>query len=174
MSVDTHGQKIHRGWIGVDLDGTLAHYQRWEGPLVIGDPIPKMVERVKRWLEEGHTVKIVTARVSPLSVSWNEVPKALIVSEIQIWCDEHIGKMLEVTHEKDALMLELWDDRAIQVVPNTGDALQDAVDRAAQIIATIGTTSAEEVETFKHARRWLRDFFPERCDPPYGAMIWEK
>ena len=34
------------GWIGVDLDGTLAHYGGWIGPDHIGDPIAPMVERI--------------------------------------------------------------------------------------------------------------------------------
>lgn len=28
------------GWIGVDLDGTLAHYSGWSDPDHIGEPIP--------------------------------------------------------------------------------------------------------------------------------------
>lgn len=35
------------GWIGVDLDATLAHYDRWTGG-AIGEPIPTMVARVKK------------------------------------------------------------------------------------------------------------------------------
>jgi hypothetical protein len=33
------------GWIGVDLDGTLAFYDEWIGPEHIGAPIPGMVDR---------------------------------------------------------------------------------------------------------------------------------
>lgn len=36
----------HKGWIGVDLDGTLAHYEGWKGVEHIGEPIPAMVERI--------------------------------------------------------------------------------------------------------------------------------
>ena len=50
------------GWIGVDLDGTLAKYGSWNGGQ-IGDPIPLMVERVKQWIAEGVEVRIFTARV---------------------------------------------------------------------------------------------------------------
>lgn len=52
----------NKGWIGVDLDGTLAHYDGWKGPEHIGAPIPAMVERVKAWLAEGKEVRISTAR----------------------------------------------------------------------------------------------------------------
>lgn len=101
-----------RLWIGVDLDATLAHYDVWRGPEHVGEPIPLMVERVKGWLTEGKRVKIFTAR---MHAGADEV-----VPPIQAWCLEHIGEVLEVTNIKDFLMKELWDDRAIQVEPNTG------------------------------------------------------
>lgn len=101
------------GWIGVDLDGTLAHYDKWEGPTVIGDPIPKMVERVKRWLAEGRTVKIFTARISGGEIE--------VYVAIHDWSKKHIGQALDVTCKKDFEMDELWDDRAVQVEKNTGN-----------------------------------------------------
>lgn len=54
----------NNGWIGVDLDGTLAHYDTWEKWNVFGPPIRLMVNRVRKWLDEGKTVKIFTARVT--------------------------------------------------------------------------------------------------------------
>lgn len=41
---------MSEGWIGVDLDGTLAEYLGWQGMGHIGEPIAPMVERVKAWL----------------------------------------------------------------------------------------------------------------------------
>ena len=38
-------------WIGVDLDGTLAHYTGWRGEDHIGKPILPMLLRIKMWLE---------------------------------------------------------------------------------------------------------------------------
>ena len=37
----------HKGWIGADLDGTLAEYHGWSADGSIGNPVPDMVERVK-------------------------------------------------------------------------------------------------------------------------------
>ena len=54
---------MSEGWIGVDLDGTLAEYLGWQGMGHIGEPIAPMVERVKAWLAEGKDVRIFTARV---------------------------------------------------------------------------------------------------------------
>ena len=55
-----------RGWIGVDLDGTLATHDGKRSQR-IGAPIPAMVERVKMWLREGREVRIVTARAARTS-----------------------------------------------------------------------------------------------------------
>jgi len=52
------------GWIGVDLDGTLARHDTTTQFPKIGEPIPKMLERVKQMLNEGYRVKIMTARVA--------------------------------------------------------------------------------------------------------------
>jgi hypothetical protein len=104
------------GWIGVDLDGTLAEYHGWDASNPgIGPPIPAMVERVKQWLVEGKHVKIMTARVGH-----DHAGMAFVKEDIQQWCEQHIGQRLEVTCIKDFAMIELWDDRAVRVVPNQG------------------------------------------------------
>jgi len=108
------------GWIGVDLDGTLAHYDHWRGIEHIGDPIPLMVERVREWLAEGRDVRIFTARVAGDQ-------RETALPFIEQWCVEHLGSTLPVTNTKDFGMVELWDDRAVQVIPNTGQALRDLV-----------------------------------------------
>jgi hypothetical protein len=105
-------------WIGVDLDGTLARYDGWKGADHIGDPIPKMLARVKLWLEQGKEVRIFTARVGPAGRAG--IPVEQVRESIEQWCLQHIGVKLPVTNLKDFGMVQLWDDRAIQVVPNTG------------------------------------------------------
>lgn len=107
------------GWIGVDLDGTLAKYDGYQGITHIGPPIPAMLERVKRWLAEGRRVKIFTARVSCPNLN-ERAAAALAILE---WCDVYIGQRLNVTCTKDFEMDELWDDRAVAVEPNTGRQL---------------------------------------------------
>lgn len=105
-----------RGWIGVDLDGTLAEYDNWRGVRHIGAPVPKMLERVKRWIEEGREVRIFTARAATEDAE----ELAMLTAALDAWCIEHIGKPLVITCKKDYGMVELWDDRAIQVHENTG------------------------------------------------------
>lgn len=115
MRDHTRDYLAHAGgpeWIGVDLDKTLAHYDSWRGEDHIGDPIPAMVERVKAWLSAGIQVRIFTARIHERGAATR--------SRIQSWCLRHLGRELEVTCVKDRDMLELWDDRAVQVIPNSG------------------------------------------------------
>jgi hypothetical protein len=101
------------GWIGVDLDGTLAEYDIWRGRDHIGKPIPVMIERVKKWISEGKTVKIFTAR----ACLPDQIPP------IERWLEEQGLGYLEVTNYKDFGMIELWDDRCIHVEANTGRIL---------------------------------------------------
>jgi len=99
----------NNGWHGCDLDGTLAVYTSWNGG-EIGRPIPLMMARVKQWLANGEQVKIFTARAAD----------PVEVKKINAWSYKHIGVVLEVTNVKDKDMIDLWDDRAVQVIENTG------------------------------------------------------
>jgi len=103
------------GWIGVDLDGTLAAYDGWQGIDKIGAAIPAMRNRVQGWIDEGKDVRIFTARVSCA-----EPERSQVIGYIGAWCVNVFGVALPVTNEKDFGMVELWDDRAVQVIPNTG------------------------------------------------------
>lgn len=107
-------------WIGVDLDGTLAHYEGWQGVSDIGEPIIPMLDRVKQWLADGKNVKIFTARMHGHGMPLIGGGVADVKSPIEEWCIKHIGQKLEVTNCKDFGMIELWDDRCIQVESNTG------------------------------------------------------
>jgi NTP pyrophosphatase (non-canonical NTP hydrolase) len=104
-----------KGWIGVDLDGTLAHYERWVRPDDIGAPIAPMVGRVKGWLADDWDVRIFTARGS-----LDAADEALAYPAIRRWCAEHLGQELPITNRKDVFMVALYDDRAFRVGKNTG------------------------------------------------------
>jgi len=126
------------GWIGVDFDGTLAHYEKWQGAEHTGAPVVAMVDRVKRWLADGREVRIFTARVWPIAVAQLDpevitlppgmnsrnarVAEAMLaISAIRVWSHAQFGVILPVTCVKDYGMIELWDDRAVQVKANTGE-----------------------------------------------------
>ena len=98
------------GWIGVDLDGTLATFPEVYTEHQIGDPIMPMVERVKGWLNDGREVKIFTAR------AWDSG----CIQPIQDWLETVGLPRLDVTNIKEPQCIEIWDDRAVQVVFNIG------------------------------------------------------
>lgn len=128
-------------WIGVDLDGTLAEYTGWIGPDHIGKPIVPMIERVRTWLTEGKDVRIFTARVDGGTVALNtvntegELTKEVerIRTMIQDWTEQHIGVRLPVTNQKDFGMVELWDDRAVRVMLNTGHPCCERVEKPSEL-----------------------------------------
>ena len=98
-------------WTGVDLDGTLAEYYDWIGIEHIGKPIPLMVARVKDWIAEGKQVKIFTARATHGQAAVQYIHEWLIAQGLPT---------LDVTNVKDFNMVELWDDRCVGVITNTG------------------------------------------------------
>lgn len=105
------------GWIGVDLDGTLAHYDGWKGEQHIGEPVPAMAARVRKWLADGLDVRIFTARVA-IPDPMGRIKVRKVIDE---WTLKYFGQILPVTCRKDYGMIELWDDRAVRVRLNTGE-----------------------------------------------------
>lgn len=146
------------GWIGVDLDGTLAQYESW-GDGSIGEPIPAMLERVKAWLDAGQMVQIVTARVGP-GVPPEERQQQAI--RIGLWCKMHLGQMVPVRCSKDFSMRELWDDRAIQVQTNTGRPTVERLEQDRnELLAMVRDLVAEATgsgETLRMAAALLKRF----------------
>ena len=103
---DRREKRIGDRWIGVDLDGTLAEWDGWKGHEHIGPPIPAMLERVKRWIKMDIEVRIFTARAS--------VPDH--IPPVEQWLEKNGLGGLRVTNQKDYKMLQLWDDRCVQVL----------------------------------------------------------
>lgn len=118
---DLGREMARRGWIGVDLDGTLAELTDDTDSRTIGKPVPRMVERVKAWREDGIEVKIVTARVSPYNEKFLDPQEQRKL--IARWSLEHIGFVPDIVHGKDIFMIVLWDDLVVPVEKNTGNRL---------------------------------------------------
>ena len=128
---DSHG-KDGTMWIGFDLDGTVAEkVGAWKGIEHIGKPIKGMVEKAKKIHAGGKVVKVFTARVADKDDA-EEAKKY-----IRAWCKEHLGFVPEITHEKDALAYRIYDDRAFQVIPNTGVTVQSVFFDAMKIISKL-------------------------------------
>lgn len=104
-----------KGWYAIDLDGSLAEYDVWRGEEHIGEPVPKMLERVKQWITEGKEVRVLTARA-------HSKENIKVVRE---WLDKNGLPEVGVTNKKDFQMIELWDDRCVQVIPNTGMSVKE-------------------------------------------------
>jgi len=95
------------GWVGVDLDGTLAHYDHYRGDDFVGKPVEPMVRKVRKWIAEGKDVRLFTARKPHPA--------------IRRWMADHLGKVLPITNTKDGKMIALYDDRVVQVKRNEGE-----------------------------------------------------
>lgn len=94
-----------------------------------------MCDLIKKMNGEGKTVKIVTARVAPRQLEDGTTGEQFIIGAdgerkyatgfIKAWCQRNLGFMPEIVYTKDSLMLELYDDRVKQVVPNEGLLVED-------------------------------------------------
>jgi len=104
---------VSRGWIAVDLDGTLAHYDPEHGVEIVGRPIEPIVYRIQRWLAMGIEVRIFTARAS----------RADLIPPLQDWLGEIGLGQLAITNRRDTDLLQIWDDRVVQLEMNTGTVL---------------------------------------------------
>lgn len=124
---DSFGKEGEK-WVGFDLDGTLAKYDGWKGVDHIGKPIQPMVLVAKQHHDAGKKAKIFTARVA------DPADREEAKKNIKAWCEENLGFVPEVTHEKDALMEYCFDDRNIQVVPNEGIPIAELFNDAMDII----------------------------------------
>jgi len=74
-----------RGWIGVDLDGTLAKSVKAQNGEEIGGPIHPMVQLVKVWLARGEDVRIFTARVNPKRGQVNAMRARSEIPDQGVW-----------------------------------------------------------------------------------------
>jgi hypothetical protein len=99
------------GWIGVDLDGTLAYYDEFRGDDHVGAPIEPMVRQVRKWIAEGKDVRIFTARKPHPA--------------IRKFSHDNFGKILPVTNVKDHKMQALYDDRAVGIKRNSGEPFSE-------------------------------------------------
>lgn len=110
----------NKKYIAFDLDGTLARHEPRESTDHVGEPIPSMVELARSYLLSGRHVRVITARVAP--VYDDAAEQVTLVKE---WLAKHVTHdmpyEIQVQAHKCGRMELLYDDRAIQVVRNTGE-----------------------------------------------------
>ena len=98
-------------WIGIDLDGTLARYEKGQFPK-IGEPLYPMTDYVRALIADGEfEVKIFTAR----ACEPEQIPL------VKKWLKDHNFPDLDVTNAKDYYMEQMWDDRCKCVLSNSGE-----------------------------------------------------
>ena len=101
--------------VACDLDGTLAIYKGERDHMFIGEPIKCMVDAIKVIRECNGEVWIFTARLSDPQT--HDVAKKVI----EDWLKKHDIQVDGITCVKQKFFSEFWDDRAIQVIKNTGE-----------------------------------------------------
>lgn len=127
-------------WVGFDLDGTLCEWVRWTKWDTFGKVLVPMKTILLEHLATGDECKIFTARVAyPRDICYvtgEEFTSSMMESRIQ----DHLMKdglpRLACTAIKDHRLRIFYDDRAIQVILNTGRTLADA--HAAELAALKG------------------------------------
>ena len=101
--------------IACDLDGTLAEYDGWKGVGHIGAIIPSVANAILLAKKEGADIWIFTARVSDPKDA-EEAGNAIVA-----YLNENGIPFDGLTAIKHKFFSEFWDDRAIQVIKNTGE-----------------------------------------------------
>jgi len=122
----------------VDLDHTLS-----EGVTdfdTIGPPVPLMVDRVKTWLWLGYKVSVFTSRVSAHAQFKRQHDL------VHSWCIEHVGVALPITAVKTPDVVEIWDNCAVRVEPNTGRSELHDVHQILDQARAEGSTLCARVE----------------------------
>lgn len=112
------------GWIGVDWDRTLVEYHtnpQGYNALEHGEFLWPMVNRIKGWIANGQEVRIFSARASGFEDSEEgREKKAAVIASMQDKLESAGLPRLEVTCEKDYRCIQIWDDIAVSMHPNTG------------------------------------------------------
>lgn len=106
--------------LAVDLDRTLAKHFRFTTEEAIGQPIPGVVERVKRAHKRKVTIYIFTARLAPQHGSDSIYRSTVAIGK---WCLQHLGFVPLMTCIKLPIFTEIWDDRTISIKANEGEGV---------------------------------------------------
>ena len=110
-----------------DFDSTLSFYEE-PFSTTLGPPVPEMVRKVKAAIAEGVQVVIFSARVYPGADYERLAQSTNAMLNIAEWCQKHIGQVLPITFVKMPIFTKLYDDRAIEILPNTGVELRDLIE----------------------------------------------
>ena len=137
-----------KAWWGFDVDKTAFVDEGGTRGGVIGEPIMPIIRRIKHFLRTGRKVNIVTARVHPSEPDREE--QVLTVSRaLDAVLGPEMASKIGIRSDKDRHMIDLYDDRAMQVIPNKGILVREELRRAVEalnVIAGGATQTHHEAE----------------------------
>ena len=95
----------------IDLDGTLAYYERWGEKGEIGEPVPLIKNWIRYWLYKGIEIVVFTAR----AYSQENIKR------VRTWLIMNgLPADLKITNIKGLDCDLLFDNNAREVINNTG------------------------------------------------------
>jgi hydroxymethylpyrimidine pyrophosphatase-like HAD family hydrolase len=127
----------------LDFDKTLAVRNKGDSVFKCGPAIPKMVDRVKQWLADGHKVLIFTARSGDAQIR-----------PVKQFLKDNGLPDLEVTNIKGSRGDWFYDDKAVPVRRNTGEL---PVEEAEILFTEILNDDVLTTNTKARIRKWLKD-----------------
>lgn len=124
--------------IALDLDGTIAQYDKFEGVDVIGDPIEGAQDFVDKLSKLGEVI-IYTTRMNPDMD--NKYTQDELFDIIKSWMNKHKFPDVEIYIGQGKPLADVYvDDRAFNLNPgkesNTIDAYEEALERLPLYIET--------------------------------------
>lgn len=103
-------------------------------PLYVGEDVGDIPMYAARWKEEMRKAGRLADWIDACDFYTKEMWTAR--DFIADWSLENLGFVPEIVYQKDHLMLELYDDRVKQVVPNEGWLVED-IARSKRVVRTI-------------------------------------
>lgn len=150
--------------IACDLDGTLAEYDGWKGVAHIGPEVPSVLRALKQAQEEGAEIWIHTARVS----SDEDAQPASYY--IQDWLKGIELNVAGITATKHKFFTEFWDDRAIQVIRNSGEFVMAPDDYRNEVDNRMNLHQLAQEQLFTPAE----EVVPSALDVQEGGSHYKK
>lgn len=116
-----HTHETHKPTIAIDVDGVIADYSKgWQGPLIIGEPLPGAKEFLERLRDAGWKIIIFTTRGK---------------EQMEKYCEEHCLYYDEINDNSDLRGLNpgkpitsvYLDDRGITFTGDFNRAFEDVM-----------------------------------------------
>jgi hypothetical protein len=148
-----------KAWWGFDIDKTAFVDEGGTRGGVIGEPIQGIIRRIKYFLRTGRNVCIVTARVHP-SEPDAAAQRLLIQDTLDATLGKEMAIRIPIRCDKDRHMIDLYDDRAKQVIPNRGVLVQNELRRAVEglmVIARGDGDAGHAAAVLMNLEQWSRD-----------------